>query len=91
MQALDTSDYMGSRTREAWEMMMATPAVAGEAADEEYPFPLVLKKKRSGSSTGVASGASTPGVNASRARREALSERDLRDANEALVQRPSVS
>lgn len=81
MQALDTSDYMGTR---AWESLVATSVPAKDTEDESYGFPQVVLKKRSGTGgSGIASGATTPGTR----NRRSLSERDLKEANEALDQR----
>jgi hypothetical protein len=80
MQALDTSDYMGTR---AWESMVATSVPAKDTEDESYGFPQVVLKKRSIGGSGLASGATTPGTR----NRRSLSERDLKEANDALDQR----
>ncbi|KAL7415013.1 glycogen synthase [Mrakia frigida] len=68
MQHLETSDYMGAKF---WSSMSAK----GDDEDENYPFPLVLRRDRSSS---VASGASTPSGGLR------LTERDLNKADEAL-------
>jgi len=84
MEALSTSDYMGTAT---WESMMAQNKGENDHDEADYAFPLVLKK-RAGSVSSIASGATTPGTANGKAagKQKILSEGDLLRADEALNQ-----